>query len=370
MKGIGLFLVLLLLFSPAFLSGEGNTDKPQKGEHHFKLHKIWQLDSAGEETFSRIAQVEIAENDRVYVYDNKNGRYYILAADGKLVAAFGKRGEGPGEIRRIVQAPVFPIGEKVVVQDAGKLHFFDAKGTYINSVNNNENTRPVIQFLDETKFLSAPASLLDAPGGKAKISIVDIKSGEQKEILQFTAFEGTAVQEGRTQAKVVHPALTPMMVLGYDNGRLYYGMNSVYKINIADITGKKINEFSMQRERRKVSEKVKFDVMWRAAKGRAPKAMVEDLAKKMPSDITHFSQLEVHNGLIYVYMSYYDRKNIQNIDIFTPEGKYLYRAVIAAPADERMVLMPQIRKGYLYLVTENADGDQRVGKYKVLLPKN
>jgi hypothetical protein len=147
-------------------------------------------------------------------------------------------------------------------------------------------------------------------------------------------------------------------------------MSDRYKIDIAQMDGKIINTFSLERKRRHITDKVKLDRLIRQAQGRAPVEVLEMLAKKMPNDLTYFSTIEVHNGLIYVFISYYGRKNTQQIDIFTPGGKYLYRSFITVSEDNTIIVEPLIKNGYLYLVLENEEGEQSVGKYEIVLPSD
>ncbi len=47
----------------------------------------------------------------------------------------------------------------------------------------------------------------------------------------------------------------------------------------------------------------------------APPDPIKSLVKKLPNEETYFSSIQSHGGLIYVFKSYHNRKNIQQIDI-------------------------------------------------------
>lgn len=182
-------------------------------------------------------------------------------------------------------------------------------------------------------------------------------------------FDGGAINNENIRAAVISVALTPMMIIDYQKEKLYFGMNDRFKINVADLSGKIQNTFSLKRGKRTITDKAKEDRLIDEAKDLAPVELLKRLAKTMPNEMTYFSNIEVHNQLIYVYTSYYGWDNVQQIDIFSPEGQYLYRAFIEVPQEYEIVITPIIKKGYAYVVLENEDGEQSLSKYKIELPK-
>jgi len=102
----------------------------------------------------------------------------------------------------------------------------------------------------------------------------------------------------------------------------------------------------------------------------APVDLLKRLAKTVPNRMTHFSNIEKHNGLFYVFTSYYGRDNTQRIDIFTPAGQYLYRAFIKVDEEYEIITTPVIKNGHVYMVLEDDDGNQSLSKYKIELPSN
>lgn len=100
----------------------------------------------------------------------------------------------------------------------------------------------------------------------------------------------------------------------------------------------------------------------------APPDLIKSLVKKLPNEETYFSGIQSHGGLIYVFKSHHNRKNIQQIDIFSPDGKYLYRGFIKVSEDFKITSGPIIKNGYLYMALEDEDGEITLNKYEVLLP--
>ncbi|MCP4219854.1 MAG: 6-bladed beta-propeller, partial [bacterium] len=345
-----------------------NADTPGKGELNFQLKKIWQVTEAGPDIVSSVRGLAVGDDGTVFISDKKNLRFYCFNSDGKFKRAFGEKGEGPGEIRSLVDSVTYTVGKIMLVLDSGRLNHFDADGKFIKSVLVSQQKYPQF-FLNKNEFITAPLSLQNITGKKACITQENVATGASRIITEFTPTDETAINMGNAKATVQHPAVTPVLIIGHAENRLYFGMNDHYEITVSDMNGKVENTFGLTRDRKILTEKVKFDVIWKEARGRAPKEMVEKLTKAMPGEVTYFSTLAVHNNLIYVHMSHYDRKNIQRIDIFSPDGVYLYRASITLPKDQQMAIRPVLKNGFLYVVQEDEDGEITLNKYKITLPK-
>ncbi|MCP5049172.1 MAG: hypothetical protein GY940_18530, partial [bacterium] len=164
--------------------------------------------------------------------------------------------------------------------------------------------------------------------------------------------------------------LTPMMIIGYHKDRLYFGMNDVYEITVSDMKGRIENTFGIIREKRSISTKVIEDQLVEDAKNKAPVELLRRIAKLLPNKLTHFNRIQVHNGLIYVFTSYYIWNNIQQIDVFSPKGKFLYRGFIQLPEEYKFTSSQglTVHKGFLYAALENEEGNIVVGKFKMEMP--
>ena len=62
-------------------------------------------------------------------------------------------------------------------------------------------------------------------------------------------------------------------------------------------------------------------------------------------------------------------ENSRKIDIFSAGGRYIYSAEIKVEKD-LAIRGPHFRKGKLYMGIENEDGDLKLVKYKIDIPKN
>ena len=74
-----LVMFLLAGFPALLFPGTQNRDKPVKGEWDFRLEKVWEVDKAGGDVFGLPFTLTAAEDERVYIFDPKNEKNYILA---------------------------------------------------------------------------------------------------------------------------------------------------------------------------------------------------------------------------------------------------------------------------------------------------
>ena len=367
MKKILLLIVLLVMVLFVTAEAGDNPDNPNKGTWNFNPQKVWSIDTAGEESLAQINMIGVFDDGTLLVHDGKNKKYYIFDKDGNFKKSFGKRGEGPGEIKWISQARFSLVNDKIIIGDMDKLHYFSKEGEFIKSVRNNMMQRRPVVFLTENEFIHAPLLRLDMGSKPSMIKRYNMETDTEKEIAAFPVFAGGVARSGGNVIAMVVMGLTPMMIVGYNDNTLYYGMNDSYAINICDMDGKKIGQLKLDREPQTVTETDKRSVFGNNSSD--PKEMVEQIIKSMPDKACHFSNIEVHNGLIYVYAYQFNRKNKQQIDIFSPDGTYLYKGLIQVDDGFTINANPVIKKDCLYLALEDQDGEVSVAKFKITMPK-
>lgn len=368
-----ILLVIVLLFLFCLRADIINPDRPEKGDWNFKMEKLWEVNRAGGEVIGQPLQVLVAENGNIVVYDAKFGTNRLFAPEGKYITSFGKRGEGPGEIKN--QAWMYAAAGKLLVPDGGKVHYLNEDGTYDQSLKKPFGLNAVF-FLNEFEFIAAPLTLFQMTGGKARISRYNLKNHEEKTIADFNVFEGGMGSSGKQVYNVIMPGLSPMMTVGYHDGRLYYGMNNSYTVHMCDLEGKPLGEFSLKRKKRLVSiaEKKK-----RFENSQLPDDALKQIVDSLPDEIACFDRIEVHNGLIFVFVADLEHwkdsgRKPKQIDIFSPEGKYFYRSFLRFEEGSHLFSTPfcniALGKDYLIVALEDNEGEVKLFKYHIVLPEN
>ena len=369
MKRVILFLFILLLV--AMMAAQvNNADKPLKGKWNLQLKKVWQVAEAGPDSFAEIRAVRIGADGRVIVQDRKNFKIFLFDGEGKFIKSFSKRGEGPGEIKQMRGLQV--IEDKIVAMDAGRVHFFDENGKFITTKVTPTNLT-ARAFITADTFISAPLILRRGKKDPEKIVVYDLVNQSEKIITQYMPFRKAVTSKtsgGNTMVvAVLVSGITPMMIVQYHKGIIYYGMSNSYEINMVDLNGKKLGSFSLKgRKLHMVSMEFKKNLFSRG--GNIPPDMLNRLIKGLPDEASFFSRIEVDkNGLIYVAVPNPELRHVQEIDIFSAKGKYLYSTEIRLNEGDDIKGIA-FANDVVIIAHENEDGDILVGKYTVKLPQN
>ena len=372
MKKFLMLYILVLLVTVSFLFSEvKNQDKPLKGQWDFELKEVWTVDKAGDKPLVKPRHLMVSKDGTNYLYDGKNVEYYTFTKDGKFIKTFAKRGEGPGELKRFYNA--FLLKDKHIIADAYEIEYLTKDGKFIKSIKNDFSQRLPDFFISEDEFVYFPLLKLNNPDIDGKIFKYNIKTQTQKLLAEFPVFEGGTVKNEEVVIGVIVPGLSPLMVIGYTPGIIYYGYNSSYVIIAADYSGKKLHSFSLERKKGTVTKGAKEEFFKDKP---IPKNFLPTIMKSLPDELTYFSRIEIHNKLIFVYVSYLDQHLAnQQIDIFSPDGKYLYRSQVRAPEGFSFTVgrapIILIQDDHLYTALKKEDGKGKIilAKYKITLPK-
>lgn len=362
------FFGISLIVASLLLSEVKNADMPLRGEWDFKPVKEWEIETAGSDIFGIPANMQVSDEGFLYVYDKENKKNYIFDSDGNFINTFGAKGQGPGEARD--QSTFFLVGDKLVIVDVGRIHYFRVDGTYLHSVVNSLYGRRPVLFLGEHEFVAVPLGVFEVPGFKAQIKRINLESGQEMIIADFQIFGGGIGRAGKMVGSLIVPGLTPLMTVGYGNGRLYYGRSDTYKIQVTDLSGKLLNTFSLDRKKKKVSEDVKKKYFGRYSS--MSKQALDQIITTTPNETTFFCRIETHRGLLFVFVPDISRRNRQMIDIFSPEGKYLYRGNLTIDDDltmmEPQVYNPYVKDEFLYVSVMDENDNVKIIKYQISLP--
>lgn len=98
------------------------------------LYTVGAFDGEDWETFADVTAVAFDAAGRLFILDGDAKRITVVDRGGSLLTAFGKEGEGPGELLQPVGFAVLPSGE-VVLFDFGHLGFqtYSGEGEFLGS---------------------------------------------------------------------------------------------------------------------------------------------------------------------------------------------------------------------------------------------
>jgi len=350
-----------------------NPDKPLKGEWEFKLAKVWEVDTAGDGVFGRPFSLTAADNETLYVFDPKNDMNFIIDRDGKFINTFGRSGQGPGEI--IGQERTHIVEGKLLITGMNGIFVFTRDGEYLKMIRQEEIRRPPQIFLSENEFIAFPMTGISAADGKGEIFYCKLNPAQERKIAEFSLTQaGIARSEGGV-VDIIVVGLSPLVAACYEQGRVYWGLSDSYEIHISDLEGRALGGFSIGRKTKTVSNSFKKKFF---KAGNIPPEMVDSIAASFSNKLTHFHRIEVHNGLIYVYVPELDLDQgtgrISQVDIFSPEGKYLYRARFDFGKGLTHLFSPlsnlAFKNGNLYATCIREDDTVVLVKFRALMPKD
>lgn len=365
-------IITVLLFSTLSWGQVQNPDTPARGTWNFKAEKQWTVDNYQGTPLAETQNIVLGNDGRTYVLDAQLQKIFILDSEGKTIKTFGKKGEGPGEIRVFRSGQqLFLLGDRLLYRDAGRIHYFTLDGQYQRSAVFSDTLRPAA-FTSLDSFISAPSRITDEKNKTSPIKLVDIKSSTDKTIAVYRPFaKATDTGESggqRMTITIVIGGVTPQMTVFYKNNKMYYGMSDSYNISITDLEGKSQGGFSVEgRKPQKLNEKFFTDL--KAALGDVPADMLKKILDSLPRRAAYFQSFYVgNNGLIYVVLSNPNDAHLIRMDIFSPEGKYLYRGSLGIDKSLSINNMT-FNNHYLVMDYQNEEGDLFLEKYAMTLPE-
>ena len=348
-----------------------NEDKPLKGEWNFQPEKVWETENAGDDILVNVRNIRIDDDGTVYLFDRKSFKFFVFSPEGKYLYSFGKRGEGPGEYKTAFT--FFLVGKYITIPDMGKIHFFTKDGKFVKSFTITSYTMRPRAFIDGNRFIIIQSG--DEEKRKFdRLEIFDINTKERTTITEIIAEKSlTAVSSGGGMVlKLSDPNTTPMIIPVLDNNELYFGKNDKYLIKKMDLKGKEKLSFSIQgRERKKISTEVKKKRIDRIRinNAKVPQEMADQLIKNMPDQCTYFGSIVIdEKGLIYVYVTDISNETGQELDIFSPQGKYMYHSNLQLPEGLKKHSSLYIKGDYMYVFAEDEEGDGKLIKFKIEKP--
>jgi len=322
------FCVAVLIAIPLFLGAEThivNPAEPLNGVWQFKPVQEWSVEEAGEEIISSVEFINIHRNGTIYFFDYQNHKVVALDLQGKKLFAFGRKGEGPGEIKSAWDMSL--VGDQVAVHDAGSYHLFDLKGNYIKT----------IKYSGESEGLISPAMMLKSEETQDGQSLSIIKFKDKSAVLLKKVASPTKLlaQGGGIRLRVRDANVVTGLKTACRHNTIIFGQSAQYKLYVANPSGKILRSFEVKgRSRPEIPEEYKASRFNRLKLNGSllGKGMINQLVKCMPDRGPYFTGVLIHEtGLVLVMRPEYTNKHGRHFDIFSPAGKYLYSGVMELP---------------------------------------
>lgn len=353
-------ILLLIVFS---LSSEvENQDIPLKGEWNLKAEKVWEISKYRKKSMAIPNVASILDDGTVCVFDYKYKENFIFDKNGNYKGCFGKKGEGPGEVRS--QLAIFSVKDSIIIVDHFRLHYFDKNGTYLRTVSFTRGYGFPTLFINENEYISL-ASITE----EFEFNRVNLNKKSVVPVKEITDYREVSFSDGKRLIMVVIPPLTPRIFCAFDQQthKFIYGKNNEYKIWIMDLKNQDNVWFSLARDNRSLTKSMKKKI-------NREMHLSKKMWSRIPQELTHFSKIQIKDGFIYIFVSYFEETfSEQQFDIFSLNGRYLYRAFFRPDEGEEIhttsIYHLILKNKYLYASIQNKNGDMKIVKYKVSLPE-
>ncbi len=372
------FIIMSGLLSLLPASEPVSGKAPTLGKGPLALTELWSHAGSPENPLSGITRLRVSATGEIFVMDRKQFRIFVFSQDGKLLRSFGKKGEGPGEIRMLIDFHLSP-GRTVLV-DVNSLHLFDHYGNFIEThkLPESENISPLF-FVDDDRFVYAPRKPMEKNGQKElrlfhlrdKTSklIID-RGGDDKPATPTGMYGGTVMVIGSGSYRDNEGLLA---AAGPDN-TLLWTFNGTPELVIADYSGRERIRFAAQgAHRMPIDEAAKQAAIKRmriVVNGASlPKDMVDRLKGTIPDQATYYYFIgsgPARQAAIAAYISEFGRSDGYAFDFFSSSGEYVYQADWRLPSQSETVSAPPVFFGdRLYAVYSDPDGNIELHAYRV-----
>jgi hypothetical protein len=209
--------------------------------------------------FGQITGIDVDSEGRVYVLDQQAQEVRVFDPSGRFIATMGGPGAGPGELGRGAGPLFVGPGDTVAVPDVTqqRVNRYTASGEPAGSY-----PLPMSEGIP-ARWMEAPdqdllqqAMIMQLPGQEnvepRNLLLRRRPSGEITDTVMELPIGKTVAFSGNQASFTIFEA-EPMWAMGPD-GRIYFGVNSDYRIEVRSPEGELVRIIARPVERREVSD--------------------------------------------------------------------------------------------------------------------
>jgi hypothetical protein len=317
--------------------------------------RIGAVDGDPDYQFGSVAGVAVDSRGRIYVLDGQLQQIRVYSPDGRFEQAFGRSGDGPGELRAAMTLLMGP-GDTLVVPDGRNLRFnrYAPDGSSLGSFRMvMEHGRPMGFRANASGVLAEqlrPLSVLipDQPVTKDSLDAIVLRATDgtvTDTLLRFPS--GRLLVPGAGTVGFQLYAAEPVWDLAADS-RLVFGAATDYRLSILD-EGRLQRIITMPFERRPVTDAdiaaVMGEMERRWDEGGVPPDTRQRLGSRIhfadwfppyqavacgPDGTTWVQQVKPPSALSADELKVYHERPSPDWDVFDGEGRFL--GVVTMPA--------------------------------------
>jgi hypothetical protein len=325
-----------------------NPKEPIYRDPVFSMTEDFSLGGAGasaDSSFGKIRTAAVGDDGRVYILDGEDRRVKVFDPAGSYLKAFGRKGQGPGELSSASSLSIIRKNGEIMILDTSsrRLSYFDLEGVFLRQIS-----------MKDVWGLRARA---DSRGGiYIEEGVLDPKDPRYvlKKFTPDLSLIGEIARFPAPSPTQVNP-LAPMSTWVIDEAdRLVYGYPETYEIRIFGPADKVVMRIQREYDPVEITEAEK-----------------EEQRKEFPPELMGETKVvfgRYHSAYQRLFMGDGGRIFVQTWettkdgrilhDLFDAEGRFIARIPLAKGGIE-------IRAGKYYAVEEDEDGYEALKRFSV-----
>ena len=326
-----------------------NPDPPKGAATKLILEEIYTAGGGDspEESFAEIVALDVGKDGTAYVVDMKDNRVKVFDVRGKFLRAFGKKGQGPGELNQPVGLIITPENE-ILVEDVlnQRLALFTLDGKFLRHISTAKSLGLSGIEMDGRGLIVARSMGL----GDAGKMFMDVKTYDKD---LNPKIKLAAVELPISLQSKLNPFSAMTLLYALDGqGRLYLGSQKGYEIKVISLEGKLLKTIGRDYDPVAITKEDKDEML----------KLIPNVSGVNIKDMIQFPKVFppygnfvlADEGRLLVRTHEKGRAEKEYYwDVFDAEGRFVAKVPIAHE-------IRLWRDGKVYFIVENEDG------YKVL----
>jgi len=320
-------------------------DPPKGAPTRLVLEEIYSIGGGDkpDEAFVDVSALDVLKDGTVYVVDTKDSRVKVFDAKGRFVRAFGKPGQGPGELSQPIGIHITPDNE-ILVEDAlnQRLAVFSLDGQFVRNISTAKSLGlSGIQMNGQGLIVGRSMGLGEAGKMSMDVRTYD-KDFNPKFKLASVEFPIS------TQAKINPFSAMKLLYALDERGFLYFGTSTDYEIRVVSPEGKLLKTISRDFDPVPITSKDKEDLL--ALIPSVSGVNIKDMIQ-FPDVFPAFGDFIIADEGLLLVRTYEKGKASKEYywDLFDADGRYIARVPITH-------VIRLWRDGQAYFIVEDEDG--------------